>query len=248
MTLPAPPLPDRDAALFLDLDGSLLEFADRPSGVVVPATLREILDDLRRALDGAVAVLSGRSLAQIDALLAVPELAAVGIHGSEWQGASADAPHAPTNHALDAVRARAHVAAAQIEGLLIEDKGSALALHFRQCAHAADAVRQLAQELLRIAGSGFLLQDGNHVVELKPAGADKGSALDRLMRAPPFRGRTPWMLGDDLTDEPAFARARALCGIAVVVGPRRPTQATHALPDPGAAIRWLDRTRSRFAS
>jgi trehalose 6-phosphate phosphatase len=248
VTLPAPPLPDRRAALFLDLDGSLLEFADLPMRVVVPAALRGLLGDLRNALDGAVAVLSGRTLAQIDALLAVPDLVSVGIHGSEWQAGNPGLHDSPPARALDAVRAHAHAAAARIEGLLVEDKGSALALHFRQCAHAADAVKELAHELLRIAGSGYLLQDGNHVVELKPAGADKGSALDRLMRVAPFRGRTPWMLGDDFTDEPAFERARALRGIAVVVGPRRPTRATHALPDPDAAIQWLERARSQFAN
>ena len=247
MTLPAPPLPTPDAALFLDLDGSLLEFAELPSLVVVPASLREILIDLHAALDGAVAVLSGRPLAQIDALLDMPDLTAVGIHGSEWRNPdpTRDALALRKRH-LDEARTHADAAASRIPGLWVEDKGSALALHFRQCASAADDVENVARELLRIAGSGFLLQHGNHVVELKPAGADKGVALDRLMQAVPFSGRIPWMMGDDLTDEPAFERASALNGIAVVVGSRRPTRATHALPGPRAVHRWLDRARSQL--
>jgi trehalose 6-phosphate phosphatase len=100
-------------------------------------------------------------------------------------------------------------------------------------------VERLAHELQQRAGNGYTLQHGNHVIELKPAGFDKGGALTTLMTSAPFRNRQPWMLGDDLTDEHAFEETNALGGVSVIVGTRRPTRANFALPDPSAARSWL---------
>lgn len=123
--------------------------------------------------------------------------------------------------------------------MLLEDKTHALALHYRNAPAQSGAVERLAQRLLQIAGNEYVLQRGDHVIELKPAGVDKGGALAALMQSSPFRGRTPWMLGDDLTDEDAFARVNAMHGVSVIVGARRPTCARHALADPAAARAWL---------
>lgn len=239
--LPPPPRPDlATIALFLDLDGSLLDFAARPDAVVVEAGLPARLRQLRQSLQGALALLSGRPLQQIDALLGLPHAAAAGLHGAELRRADGNviALRADATR-LETLREHARKFAAATPGVLLEDKGAALALHYRNAPAAATDVQLAATELLRLAGAGFELQPGNRVVELKPAGVDKGVALDALMQAPPFAGRIPWMLGDDFTDEHAFARANELGGVSVVVGSRRPTLAHHALADPAAARDWL---------
>ena len=143
------------------------------------------------------------------------------------------------NPQLKRARARASVMAKAHPGVIIEDKGTAIALHYRAAPEAEIAVRRAAVDMLDSAGADYELLQGNHVIELKPAYADKGSALAALMGSPPFAGRTPWMLGDDVTDEDAFAEANARGGVSVIVGPRRPTLARHTLADPAAARRWL---------
>ena len=238
-------MPGRDAALFLDLDGTLLEFAETPGGVVVPARLHDLLLALRTRFDGALAILSGRPLADIDALLGLHDLAAAGIHGSDWRDHAGSRENTPVaSSSLDGVRQHLERAPDRTANLRVEDKGVALALHYRHCPEAAPHAESLAQELLRIAGSGFALQHGNRVIELRPADADKGSALKRFMSGASFRGRKPWMVGDDFTDESAFVQANADDGESVIVGSRRPTAARCALRDPAAVLDWLDRTRN----
>ncbi|WP_291191461.1 trehalose-phosphatase [Dokdonella sp.] len=240
---PLPPPPQAqpaDVALFLDLDGTLLDFAARPDAVVVEDGLRTRLRRLRTALGGALALLSGRSLQQIDALLGLPEAAAAGLHGAELRRANGRVSQLrPEAERLEALRDRARAIAAALPGVLLEDKGVAFALHYRNVPDAAPEVERAAHELLRFGGAGFELQAGNRVVELKPAGVDKGVALAALMLEAPFAGRVPWMLGDDLTDEHAFARVEELGGVSILVGERRPTRARHALADPAAARAWL---------
>ncbi len=230
--------------MFLDLDGTLLEFAETPGGVVVPAHLRDLLHALRHRFDGALAVLSGRPLADIDALLGISNLDAAGVHGSDWRDQPGNGnDREPVPSPLDAARRHLEQELQKFPGLRVEDKGIALALHFRNSPDAAPHAEPLARELLRIVGSAYALQHGNEVIELRPAGADKGQALKRFMSGEPFRGRKPWMVGDDLTDEAAFAQANADDGESVIVGPRRPTAARSALRDPAAVLDWLDRTR-----
>ncbi|MGA8277637.1 MAG: trehalose-phosphatase [Rhodanobacteraceae bacterium] len=238
-----PPASARTIALFLDLDGSLLDFADHPDAVDVTPAMRRLLLRLHRTLDGAFALLSGRSLAQIDALFDLPDIAAAGLHGIEHH----DGSHAARGHlqgeagsgCIAALVGRARDAAAKLDGVVLEEKGSALALHYRGASHAGAAVNRIAHELLAAAGSGYELQHGNHVVELKPSGGDKGDALATFMGSEPFAGRVPWMIGDDLTDEHAFERANALGGVSVIVGKRRPTAAHYGLREPAAVRAWL---------
>lgn len=230
--------------MFLDLDGSLLDFAAHPDAVEVTPAVRAVIARIHRILDGAFALLSGRPLAQIDALLDLPAIPGAGLHGAEIRERSGRrvAHAADTDTALLAGRARelvANLPDAIAEGIFIEDKGVALALHFRNAPAAADAIGTMAADLLHAAGPGHELQRGNHVVEIKPAGCDKGDALAWFMRTAPFAGRVPWMIGDDLTDEHAFARCNALGGVSVIVGTRRPTGARHALVDPAAVRAWL---------
>jgi trehalose 6-phosphate phosphatase len=246
-TLPLPSWPDpATSALFLDVDGTLLDFAASPGRVVVDATLPPLLQSLSLLFDGALAPISGRPLHEIDALLQLPRGAAAGLHGAELRRGdgtaittTSDSPH------MLALRERATRLVAALPGVFVESKPDALALHYRNAPTAASAVRAAASVLEREAGAGYVLQPGNHVIELKPAGTDKGSAVAALMQTATFAGRTPWVLGDDLTDEHAFAVANALGGISVIVGTRRPTAACRALVDPRAAQIWLAALRDR---
>lgn len=239
--LPSPPRADpARIALFVDVDGTLLDIASHPDAVVVDASLRDALARLRGRLDGALAPLSGRPLREIDALLRVVDGAAAGLHGAELRGPSGDMLAKPTvPRALDAAKRRAIAAAAALPGVLVEDKGGAIALHYRAAPGAGSDVRRMALALLDLAGSDYELQPGNAVVELKPRHADKGTALAALMDRAPFLGRVPWMLGDDLTDEDAFVEVNRRGGVSIIVGSRRPTAARHALAGPGAARAWL---------
>jgi trehalose 6-phosphate phosphatase len=239
--LPAPPETGADTgwALFLDVDGTLLDIACRPDDVRVEPRLHDDLARLREQLGGALALLSGRTLAQLDALLDWNLHVAAGLHGAELR--TSDGDEHITGDAAAFTRVRLHAAAlvAATRGVILEDKRLALALHYRHAPAARDAAERIAQTLLQDAGGHYALQRGDHVFELKPAGVDKGRALAALMQDAPFRGRVPWMLGDDLTDDHAFRHVNANGGVSVIVGSRRPTEARHALDDPAAVRAWL---------
>jgi len=237
---PSPPPLGDDCALFLDVDGTLVEFSEDPAAVRLLPEVREAIGLLGERLRGAVALVSGRPLAQLDALFAPLRLPAAGLHGHQFRSAAeaeADMP-ADTSaflHALheDAARlARAH------PGVLVEDKGVSLALHWRAAPAAARAVLDFAGERIG-ALAGYRLQPGDHVVEFVPAGSDKGGAVERMMAQPAFAGRVPVFVGDDLTDEYGFAAANRAGGWSVLVGARAASAATHALPDIRAAHAWL---------
>ena len=233
-----PPAPADDWALFLDVDGCLLDIAAHPDEVVVPARLRETLQALSQRLDGALALVSGRSLAGLDALFAPLQLPSAGLHGLEWRTANASrsAPEAPP--ALAAIHAEAATVAAGYPGAVVEHKGAALGLHWRGAPSAMEALCGFAEAALpRLPG--FRLQHGHSVVELRPAAGDKGSAIEALLEEAPFQGRTPVFAGDDITDESGFAVVNARSGISILVGDREPSAAHFALPSPDAVRRWL---------
>jgi trehalose 6-phosphate phosphatase len=208
----APALPHR-AALLLDLDGTLIEIAATPDAVVVPPGLLETLRALRVRLDGALAVVSGRPIAQIDALLDDAPYAVAGEHG----GAVRHAPGAPIDRlpfpALPrAAITRAEAAIAAHPGALLERKAHGLVLHYRQAPAAAEALRAAAREIAAMA-PGLVVMTASMAWEVKPAGIDKGYAIGALMAHPPFHGRTPVYIGDDVTDEDGMRAARALGGV-----------------------------------
>lgn len=239
-----PPLLDEDCALFLDVDGTLLDFATHPDSVRLPAGALDTIGRLSDRLQGALALVSGRPLEQLDGLFAPLELPAAGLHGQQLRlraidaTAPAAAPAQEDGAALVRLKREALALAARHPGILVEDKGSNLALHWRTAPEAAADLRALAEshlpELL-----DYRLQPGDHVIELVPAGIDKGRAVAMLMANPPFRGRTPVFVGDDLTDEFGFTAAHALGGWSVLVGARRGSSAHHALTDPAAVHAWL---------
>jgi len=240
-TLPAPPPADvATIALFVDIDGTLIDFATHPDAVIVDETVRASLRTINALLGGALAPVSGRPLRRIDELLQLPPGAAAGLHGAELRLADGSMIEASTDATrLDGARLRALHAAEAHAGVLIEDKRGAIALHYRAVPQAANAVHEAAAEMLTLAAPGYELLQGDMVMELKPMNANKGIAVATLMRTAPFLGRTPWMIGDDRTDEDAFDEVDALGGISVIVGTRRPTRARYALASPASVRAWL---------
>ena len=241
--LPPPPLPEASErwAIFLDVDGTLLDFVDDPLSVRPGASLLTLLHALHQALGGALALVSGRELADLDKLFAASRWAAAGLHGLELR--HADGAH--RNFAVAAadqarMRDAAHRLAARFDGVQVEDKQLAIALHCRrvptQLAQLREAATVLMQQL-----PGYELQPGNLVLEFKPAGMDKGRAVLELLDRAPFAGRKPVYLGDDLTDEHAFASINSRHGLSVRVGAREPSLAEFTLPGPAAAEAWLSR-------
>ena len=226
-------------ALFLDVDGTLLDIAERPDQVDAHQIDRELVEGLRRAARGALALISGRSLAQLDRMFAPLTLPAAGQHGYERRDVQGrrHRHRFPVETLAPAKQALLEFAGRH-PGLVLEDKGASLALHYR----LAPQLEQAALEALRRAsaplGGAVQTQGGKMVWELKPAGADKGLAIDEFMREPPFAGRTPVFLGDDVTDEYGFRVVNRLGGHSIKVGPGD-TQARWRLANPAAARTWL---------
>ncbi|MBT2145510.1 MULTISPECIES: trehalose-phosphatase [unclassified Rhodanobacter] len=241
--LPPPPLPDAGTrwAIFLDVDGTLLDFADDPLAVRPDAALLRLLHALHRRLDGALALVSGRELADLDRLFAASHWAAAGLHGLQLRhadGSRRDFAVAPAQQAR--MRDAAHTLAARFDGVQLEDKRAAIALHCRRAPAQLPALHEAAIAVMTHL-PGYELQPGNLVLEFKPAGVDKGRAVLELLQHAPFAGRRPVYLGDDLTDEHAFASINARDGLSVRIGMREPSLAAFTLPGPAAAEAWLTR-------
>jgi trehalose 6-phosphate phosphatase len=238
---PAPPLPGVDDhwALFLDVDGTLLDFADRPDLVCVDTRLRNLLDDLHGTLDGALALVSGRSLDDLDDLFGNPGWAMAGLHGLEVRGADGRYRGVHIGAARRSlIRDMAGSIAAELPGVVMEDKGMAVALHCRTAPEQFNALRETVETQLPSL-AGYEMQIGNLVIELKPEGMDKGKAVASLLSGWPFSGRLPVYVGDDFTDEHAFATANLESGLSVRVGAREPSLARFSLPEPAATRSWL---------
>lgn len=239
ISLPAPkPLKLRESALFLDLDGTLAPIAARPQDVRPEPRRTRLLERLAAGLDGRLAVVSGRTLADVDRILEgrVPSVAAVhGLVRRDGDGALHEAPPHPD---LGDVVRRLREFAGRDSGLIVEEKGLSVALHFRLArAYAADA-RTLAHGIAD--ETGLTVQDGDMVEELRTPGPTKGDSIRAFMEEAPFRGSHPIFVGDDSTDEHGFEEVRRLGGFGVLVGPPRPTHALFRLPDVDQVISWLE--------
>ena len=232
---PQPALLD-GASLFLDFDGTLVDFVIDPSAAVVDQRLRALLRDLWTRLDGRLAILSGRSLADLTARLDLGEIAMAGSHGLERRSADGIVTSTPIPPEL-ATATRAARSFAEANDLLLEPKAAGVALHYRDSLHAEAVVDAFARALA--ADTGLDLQSGKCVRELKVSGADKGDAVRAYMTEPPFIVGSPVVVGDDLTDEHAFIAAAALGGTAILVGEARPTAAQFRLPTVEATLVWL---------
>lgn len=225
------------SALFLDVDGTLLDIPTTPDAVVVPAALRAALARLAVRLDGALALVSGRPIADLDQLFAPLRLAAAGGHGAQWRLArNAPIESTPGDGLPEALRETLVALARRHPGVLVEDKGHSIALHYRSAPAARDALEEaLAALLATPAARGLCVLPGKMVFEVLAGGFDKAQAVQRFVAVPPFTGRTPVFIGDDVTDAPALALMPQLGGLALAIG--WPLPGAHAVFDDAAAVR-----------
>lgn len=237
-------------ALFLDLDGTLLDLAPTPDAVRVEAGLAARLAALERLTGGALALVTGRAVDFVDALFAGHRFTVAGLHGAALRPAPGLAgllpvlPVAqPPDPGFQAAHALARSASRALPGVVFESKGRAFALHYRQAPQHRARVKRIMQQAGRIAGPAHRLRAGKCVVELGPAGADKGSAVGNLMACHPFQGRYPVAAGDDLTDEAMFRAVNALGGLSLRVGPEAAladSAAVAGIATPAAFRAWLE--------
>jgi trehalose 6-phosphate phosphatase len=241
-SLPRPPanLVTADSALFLDADGTLLAFADDPEGVAVADGLPGTLDAIHEALGGAMALVSGRAIESLDRIFRRPEWAAAGQHGLERRDGEGRVTTLPVDAGeLARLREIVHDIASALPGVRVEDKSWSVALHCREHPEFEDELGRIAPAIA-LRFPGFELQPGSYVYEFKPRGMDKGVAVADFLQHPPFQGRTPLYIGDDLTDEHAFALVNERGGTSVRVGARTPSQAMFTLSSPADVHAWLD--------
>jgi trehalose 6-phosphate phosphatase len=237
-------------ALFLDVDGTLLELAASPQAVSVPQELRARLRGLFDASGGAVALVSGRAIADLDALFAPLALPSAGLHGFERRSAAGTCRRLPPPSAAALALAREGMMqlAHRHAGLLLEDKQFALALHYRDAPQLEDTVVRTMQNLAGRVSDDLELQRGKMVVELRPAGATKAHGVAAFLEEAPFAGRLAVFIGDDLTDEPAFELVNRRGGLSVVVDAARPSAARTRLANVSAVRHWLAQLQSAPAA
>src|SRR6185295_6776895 len=236
-----PPVLNTHCALFLDIDGTLLDLASTPDRVRVDTRITELLPELADQLCGAVALITGRALADADRLFPGLRLPVAGQHGLQRRAADGSIHlHKASMRGLERLRRELARFATRHPGLLLEDKGATLALHYRRAPELAGHVHRTLRKLLRATAvsAEWRLQPGKKILEIKPDGRDKGTAILEYMAEPPFSGRVPVFVGDDLTDEYGFVAATHLGGWAVKVG-RGPTRARFRLRDVAAVRGWL---------
>jgi trehalose 6-phosphate phosphatase len=240
-----PGLPDHlsmhETAFFFDFDGTLVELAATPDGVVVEPRVVRLLTALHQLTHGALAIVSGRALSSIDSMIAPILLPAAGLHGAERRDANGEV----TRFGFDDVRLltierQLEQTVRENPGTLLEIKSAALALHYRNAPGAEAACRAATERQVALHQDAYVLQPGKMVFEIKPKNVDKGRAVQAFLEEPPFAGRRPVFAGDDLTDEKGFAVVNRLNGLSVKVG-AGDTMAGQRVASVGAFLDWLDR-------
>jgi trehalose 6-phosphate phosphatase len=226
-------------ALFLDLDGTLVEIAPKPDQVRVRPELPGLLNGLARRLDGAIAVVSGRPLDELARMLKPFSGALAGQHGFERRHGDGHITRRPAPPSLDRLRPALNRFAAHHSGVLLEDKGASVALHYRQTPSQEEDCRALMQCLARASNGELQALDGKMVVELRSRFGNKGRAIAELLGEPPFLGRLPVFVGDDITDEDGFAVVDGAGGISVHVGSSLTTTARYRLAGVSEVLLWL---------
>lgn len=236
------PLPSlAECALLLDIDGTLLDLAPTPSDVHVPPGLRQTMEALLERTAGAFALVSGRSIDDIDMIFAPAQFPAVGGHGAETRVVARGHVASASTQAIDpALKQRFAAIADLAPGILVEDKGYSLALHYRLAPQAERAIYHTVSMIrAELPLAPIEILPGKSVCEIKPAGFNKASGVRDLMQRTPFKGRIPVFLGDDVTDETVFAIMPDLRGLAFSVGRHVSGLAGH-FDDPGQVRAWLE--------
>jgi trehalose 6-phosphate phosphatase len=235
-----PPLPALDWCLFLDVDGTLIELTDTPSQTTADPTINSLLQEIAERLGGAVALVSGRKIATLDRMFAPLKLPAAGLHGVERRRADGTIQGASfADSQLDGARAALQALVAAHPGTLLEDKDRTIGLHFRLAPQFEQRLREAVMEIARPLGSNYHIQGGKMLLEIKPRGFSKATAIQAFMKESPFSGRRPVFVGDDLTDQDGLRMVDAQGGISVGVGDR--VQGQFYLPDVWAVRGWLQR-------
>lgn len=222
-------------ALFLDVDGTLLDLADTPKAIAVPRSLPADLMALSSKLGGALALVTGRRLDYVDQLFSLPWLPVAGLHGAERRDPDGRLHKRIETPEFQQLKAELVADVAGWAGVLIEDKGPAVAAHYRLAPERKHQVEALMERTLARAGPDWTIQHGKMVFEIRPAAADKGQAVSEFLKQPPFAGRQPIAIGDDVTDEAMFRAVNRLGGCSIRIG--SPSAATEALGYiPSAAV------------
>jgi trehalose 6-phosphate phosphatase len=233
-----PPPPSLEWCLFLDVDGTLIEITDTPSQTVADPEIKTLLQDVAERLGGAVALISGRKVQTLDALFAPLRLAAAGLHGVERRKANGALQGANfVDSQLDGARAAIKALVEAHPGTLMEDKDRTIAVHFRLAPQFEAAIRQATIDIAAPLGRNYHIQCGKMMFEIKPRGFSKATAIKAFMQEPPFSGRRPVFVGDDLTDQDGFAMVESRGGISIAVGEH--VHGQFELPNVAAVRGWL---------
>ncbi len=240
-SLPPPPALASDNSILLDFDGTLVDLVDRPNAVMVDGALVRLIGRLVESFERRVAIVSGRSVAQLERFLGglAGDVGLVGSHGAEVRATGPCLSNARPPE-LDYIERAIRLEMGATPGVLIEAKALGVAVYFRLVPAAEQRVRAVVESLA--AGSGLTMQEGKMMLELRTSGADKGSGIAALMQQPPFAGTVPVFAGDDVTDEAGFVAVARLGGYGVLVGVERPTAARFLLPGVSAVRAWLGHT------
>ncbi len=223
-------------ALFLDVDGTLLDIAPTPASVVVPEGLIAGLYALHNKLNGALALISGRSLAEVDHLLLANNLPLAGSHGAEWRlNYGGDVHHAPP--LPNALREFVKKEFTGQPGILIEDKTYSIAVHYRQTPERQQEIEAMLYGAISDQTGDLIVLQGKMVFEIMRPTYNKGTAIERFMQHPPFMGRKPVFLGDDETDITAISACMKLGGLAARVGDQPHFKAL--FPSPTEVRAWV---------
>lgn len=227
-------------AMFLDFDGTLVGIAERPDLVRIPPELLKTLQHTHDQLAGALALITGRSISDLDQLLSPLRLPTAGVHGLEYRDNSGIIHSIPAISIPKHIRNRLITIATSDPGLILEDKGNSLAMHYRQSPTKESFIRHELEDIFSELGPDFVLQNGKMVLELRQAAATKGTAVEKFMSEPPFAGRRPVFIGDDITDEDAFRVVNEMQGYSVRVGDAcENSAARYTLPDVAAVHDWI---------
>jgi len=228
-----------DWALFLDIDGTLLDLAETPESIVVPAPLPFDLGALSQKLGGALALVTGRSLSFVDPLFSPFRFPVAGLHGAERRDATGHLNRVPISVDFTQMKLAIAAEAERWPGILVEDKGAAIATHYRLGPEYQGDVERMMERYFAEAGPDWALQRGKMVIEIRPSSADKGHAVEAFLSEAPFKGRRPLAIGDDVTDEAMFHAVNRVGGHSLKIGPPGSETNAHGLISSAAILRQM---------